>query len=169
MDRREHPQLPPRSGAVPQLPPRPRPVPPLPLRQAVSSPHEPESTKNHGYRQFNVEHYTQATVSDELQLDALEDVTAQLERLKTAPEIDVNGTKSAVKNHARGTKTDIETSYGIKHLSHLDNSLIPISELVLSLLERGPHDRHKNLTYTLGYLPMAINLQEAIFTENIQL
>ncbi|KAG4432187.1 hypothetical protein IFR05_012332 [Cadophora sp. M221] len=132
MDRREHPQLRPRSGAVPQLPPRPRPVPPLPPRQAVSSPHEPDSTTNHGYRQFNAEHYTQTTVSDELQPDALEDVTAQLERLKPAPEIDANGTKSAAENHARGTKTDIETSHGTKHLSHLDNSPIPISELVSS-------------------------------------
>lgn len=36
-------------------------------------------------------------------------------------------------------------------------------------LESGLHDRHKNLTCALGYLPMAINLQEAIFTENSQL
>lgn len=110
MDRGEHPQLPPRSGAVPQLPPRPRPVPSLPPRQAISSPTVSDSTENHGYRQNNAEHCGPAIVSDELQSDALGDAITQFDRLKTTPEINVNSTQPPDENLARRTKTDFVTS-----------------------------------------------------------
>ncbi|KAH6714089.1 hypothetical protein BKA61DRAFT_689644 [Leptodontidium sp. MPI-SDFR-AT-0119] len=132
MDRGEHPQLPPRSGAVPQLPPRPRPVPSLPPRQAISSPTVSDSTENHGYRQNNAEHCGPAIVSDELQSDALGDAITQFDRLKTTPEINVNSTQPPDENLARRTKTDFVTSQGSKHLSHLDNSPIPILGFVSS-------------------------------------